>query len=202
MRKTIQQVCKRCITCQINKPKLRKLGHLPAKTVEEIPWEKVCIDLIGPYTIGSPKKSDKITLHCLTMIEPVTGWFEIAEIPAKSADVVADIFERTWLVRYPRPAQVTMDRGCEFMAEMQCMPRDDYGIEKKMTTTRNPQANSMVDHAHHTVHQLIHSQSITGKKNLPQVSWAGILSAVAFAMRATQCTPPYTPELQASSLYL
>jgi len=126
--------------------------------VEEIPWEKVCIDLIGPYTIGSAKKSYEITLHCLTMIDPITGWFEIAEIPAKSADVVTDIFERTWLVSYPRPALVNMDRGCEFMAEMQCMLHDDYGIEKKMTTTRNTQANSMVECAHNTVHQLIASQ--------------------------------------------
>jgi hypothetical protein len=74
------------------------MGHLPEKKVEEIPWERVCIDLIGPYTVGSNTTSDVITLHCLTMIDPVTGWFEIAEIPAKSADVVADIFERTWLV--------------------------------------------------------------------------------------------------------
>jgi len=128
------------------------------------------------------------------MIDPVTEWFEIAEIPAKSADVVADIFESTWLVRYPRPSQVNMDRGHEFMAEMQRMMHDDYGIEKKVTTTRNPQANSMVERAHQTVNQLIDSQNITGRKDLPEGSWAGILSVVAFAMRATvhttQCTTP------------
>jgi len=128
------------------------MGHLPEKTVEEFPWESVCIDLIGPYTMGSTKYSDVITLHCLTMIDPVTGWFEIAEIPAKSADVISDSFERTWLVRYPQPTEVIMDCGLEFMAEMQHMLHDDYKICRKLSTTRNTQANSIVEHTHHTVH--------------------------------------------------
>jgi len=161
------------------------MGHLPEKTVEEIPWERVCIDLIGPYTVGSTKKSDELTLHCMTMIDPVTGWFEIAEIPAKSADVIADTFERMWLVRYPCSAEVIMDRGREFMAEMQRMLRNDYGIHRKLITTCNPQSNSIVEHAHQTVHNLIASQNITSKKHLPHGTWAGLLSTVAFAPWAT-----------------
>jgi hypothetical protein len=94
----------------MHKPKVRRLGHLPAKTPEEIPWERLCIDLIGPYKVGNPKKNDETTLHCLTTIDPVTGWFEIAEIPKKSADVVINVLHQTWLVRYPRPAEIIMDR--------------------------------------------------------------------------------------------
>ena len=86
MRKTVQSVCQRCQNCQLNKPKLRKLGHLPPKTAEEIPWERLCIDLIGPYSIGNPKKGNHSTLWYLTMIDPVTGLFEIQEIPAKRAE--------------------------------------------------------------------------------------------------------------------
>jgi len=59
MCRTIEQVCKRCVPCQLNKIKLNRMGHLPEKMVEEIPWERVYIDLIGPYTVGSPKESDK-----------------------------------------------------------------------------------------------------------------------------------------------
>jgi hypothetical protein len=31
------------------------------------------------------------------MIDPVTGWFEIAEIPEKTADEVINVLEMTWL---------------------------------------------------------------------------------------------------------
>jgi hypothetical protein len=74
MRKTVLDVCRRCTSCQLNKTSTQRMGHLPEKTAEELPWERVCIDLIGPYTFGDVKRPDSVTtLHCLTMIDPVTG---------------------------------------------------------------------------------------------------------------------------------
>ena len=184
MQKAIQQACKRCATCQLTKPKTRQVGHLPPKQAETIPWERLCIDLIGPYTIGA--KGEETSLHCLTMIDPVTGWFEIEEIPGKSADIVMDVLERTWLTRYPKPAEIIMDRGTEFMAEVRSSLQDDYGITHKNITTRNPQANAMVERAHQTVHNLIASLDLRSKHHVDaHHGWKGILSAVAFAMRAT-----------------
>jgi hypothetical protein len=108
MRKTVQDVCKKCGSCQLNKPKLQKLGHLPEKEPETIPWDRVCINLIG---------SVQNRLHCLVMIDRATGWFEIAEIPAKTVGVVMNIFEQEWLTRYPYPIEVVMDRGTEFIKD-------------------------------------------------------------------------------------
>ena len=184
MRRTVQNVCQRCQACQLHKPKLRKLGHLLPKTPEEIPWDILCIDLVGPYTIGTSKKNE-VTLHCLTMIDPVTGWFEIAEIPSKSADDVANVLEQTWFTRYPWPTMVVLDRGKEFRAEVEQTLRDEYNIERRVITTRNPQANSMVERAHQTIHNLIAVQGIKSSEDLPGGTWNGVLSAVAFAMRAT-----------------
>jgi hypothetical protein len=186
MRKTVQDVCKRCGSCQLNKSKNQKLGHLPEKIAEVNPWERVCIDTIGPYTIGDAKKPKTIaTLTCLTMIDPATGWFEIAELPAATADVVANVFEQEWLTRYPYPMEVVMDRGTEFMAEVRRTLREDYGARIKLITTRNPQANSMVERSHQTIKNMIRSQTITCKQDLEDGSWKGVLSAVRFAMRAT-----------------
>ena len=89
---------------------------MPPKKAEITPWETVCIDLIGPYKIVKGK--NEAILHCLTMIDPATGWFEIIEIPSKSSDEIANIFEMTWLNKYPWPAQVVMDRGREFMGDV------------------------------------------------------------------------------------
>jgi hypothetical protein len=170
----------------LTKPKLGKFGHLPEKQADVIPWKQVCIDLIGPYKIGSEKnKQYATTLHCLTMIDPATGWFEIVEIPDKSSQTVANAFEMTWLSRYPWPTEVVMDRGREFMGEVKNMLREDYGITRKPITTRNPQANAMVECAHGTIHNMIRTQSIKDKRDLAFGKWDGILSALGFAMRAT-----------------
>ena len=49
------------------------------------------------------------------MINPATGWFEIAEIHSKQSDVIANIVEQTWLAQYPWPRKVTYDHGGEFI---------------------------------------------------------------------------------------
>ena len=63
------------------------------------------------------------------MIDPATGWFKLAQIPTKSADVVANVAEQLWFTRYPWPTQLNFDRGGEFMAEFAKMVRDDYGVK-------------------------------------------------------------------------
>ena len=62
---------------------------------------------MGPYTIGNDKDSESTaTLHAMTMVDPATGWFKIAEIPTKTADIVIDIFKSKWLTQYPYPVEI------------------------------------------------------------------------------------------------
>ena len=54
-----------------------KYGKLPEKVAEINPWETLCIDIIGAYKIK--RKGEKLLhLRYITIIDPATGWFEIA----------------------------------------------------------------------------------------------------------------------------
>ena len=91
-------------------------------------------------------------LHCVTMINPATGWFEIAEMPRKSADIVSDIVEIVWLSRYPWPTKIALDCGREFMAEFIEMIKNDYNnIMLCRITMCDLQANSIAERAHQTI---------------------------------------------------
>ena len=119
-------MCKRCPICLRTKKRSIKYGKLPSKVAETIPWETLCVDLIGPYKIKLKKhKTKEITLHAVTMIDPVTGWFEMQQIPNKEAHTVAEAVEQTWLARYPWPTQVILDQGREFMGEFTRMLKED-----------------------------------------------------------------------------
>ena len=52
------------------------------------------------------------------MIDPATGWFEMAQIPNKTAAEIADITKKTWFTRYSLPQQIVFDCGNKFMAEI------------------------------------------------------------------------------------
>jgi hypothetical protein len=80
MRTTIRSLTKSCRSCQVNKRRSRKYGHLPPKTVITNPWECLYVDLIGPYTLKG-KDNSQIDFMALTMIDPASSWLEIAELP-------------------------------------------------------------------------------------------------------------------------
>ena len=85
LRKTVQQVCKKCHTCQMAKTTKKKYGHLPAKEPEICPWDILCVDLIGPYRVTRKmrKKQEDPELWAVMMINPATRWFEVAPLRTK-----------------------------------------------------------------------------------------------------------------------
>ena len=189
LRQTVYDLCATCPTCQRTKRSTVKYGKLPPKEAEAEPWEVVCVDLVGPYTMRKNGTQPTLVFWALTMIDPATGWFEMKTIENKTADNVANIVENLWLSRYPWPQMIIYDQGSEFMAEFGLMVKDDYGIKRKPTTTRNPQANAILERIHQTINNIlrtyqIHSSEIT----TPGEAWEGILSSVMFALRATYHT--------------
>ena len=75
----VETYCRTCPICQLTKKQKKKYGHLPPKEAEEaIPWKRVNVDVIGPYTVETQK--GKRTLVAMTMIDPATGWFKVAAL--------------------------------------------------------------------------------------------------------------------------
>ena len=94
----VKEHVKRCPTCQKNKRSNAKYAHLPEKVAEANPWEKLCVDLVGPYTLEKRKvkgRKKDLILWAITMIDPATGWFEMREIKDKTVITVANVVEQT-----------------------------------------------------------------------------------------------------------
>ena len=88
----------------------KKYSKLPAKLVEETPWNKLCVDLIGPYKILI-KGKEPLILKSVTMIYPITRWLKVMQYSDKKAMNITNLVETTWLVRYPWPVEIVYDRG-------------------------------------------------------------------------------------------
>ena len=80
LRADVRRHVKSCNRCQLGKRRKRKYGHVPSKIADQVPWQKVCVDLIGPYTIKG-RDGKIMDFMCLTMIDPASGWFEVVELP-------------------------------------------------------------------------------------------------------------------------
>ena len=125
-----------------------------------------------------------LTLWTLTMINPVTGWFDMTSIKTKQADVIANKLECAWITKHPRLTQVILDRGGEFMAEVISLLRDKYDVKSKPITTRNPQANAILEQAHQMIGNIICTFQLDKVELEMDNPREGILSAVIFELKS------------------
>ena len=68
------------------------------------------------------------------------------------------------------------------------MIEQDYGITRHPITTRNPQANSILERYHKTIGNILRTFQVNNHKLEQDDPWSGILSVVIFAMQSTVFT--------------
>ena len=133
-------------------------------------------------------------LQAATIIDPATDWVEIRVVPSARADLVAQQLELGLLTRYPLPETVILDRGNDFLAKFKTMVKKDYGLKINRITTRNPQANAILEHVHQTIGNIIHAMKIQEMVLDDENPWDGVLSATMFALCAmVNTTTCFTP---------
>ena len=190
LRNAVQWNVKTCSICQKAKKTSRHYGQLPAKQVETKPWETLHVDLYGPKTIKR-KDGTKLKFQVMTMIDPVTGWFEMKSYNDGTPETITNLLEIAWLNRYPRPQTVIADRGGEFVGHFfERNLREEYGIKLKLITTANPQANAIVERVHQVIGNMLRAFDLEDCYLLPPPMdpLEGIISAISFAIRSTWST--------------
>ena len=188
MEKDVQMYVKNCSTCQKYKKTQKKYGKLPPKNATMTPWETVCVDLVGPYTVTDSTGKDR-TLMAMTFIDPATGWFEITELPdkEKSSARISQLFNTTWLARYPRPRKVIFDNGTEFKKNFLPLLHD-FAIKPTPTSVKNPQANAILERVHQVLGDMLRTKELQ-KHTFDTVDpWSELLASVAWAIRSTHHT--------------
>ena len=186
MENDIKSYTKVCKTCQKFKKKRKKYSKLPPKVVDLTPWECVCIDLVGPYTVTDKMGNDRV-LTAMTFIDPATGWFKVAKIPEKNSARISQIFNNTWLSRYPRPQKVIFDNGNEFKKDFLPLLKD-FAIKPTPTTIKNPQANAILERVHQVLGDMLHTKNLQSYDFDDIDPWGELLASVAWAIRSTHHT--------------
>jgi hypothetical protein len=208
MRSTVRSYVKNCRSCQVNKRRSLKYGKLPTKLATITPWEAICVDLIGPYTLRGKDKTE-IDFMCLTMIDPASSWFEIVELPVvelaptshsktkaethnktkdayfdKSSSMISTLVNRTWFSRYPRCQHIIYDNGSEFKLHVEALC-DSYGIKRKPTSVKNPQANAILERVHQVIMTMLRTAEIDMAASVAPSDIATFLTNAAWAIRST-----------------
>ncbi len=184
---TIRRYVKSCRSCQVNKRHSIRYGRVPPKLVITTPWKVLCVHLVDPYTLKS-KNGSSFDFMCLTMIDPATSWFKIVELPTVRVTVPkggkgkkatcrdytkdAEIFDKTsaqisnlvykcWFSRYPCCCYMICNNESEFKLHF-CALCKTYGVKRKPTSIKNPQANAILER----IHAVFTNMLCTGQLNM------------------------------------
>jgi transposase InsO family protein len=115
------------------------------------------------------------------MINPASSWFEIAELPVveqlrrqtvngkelliadeifhKNSERIAKLVNKTWLCRYSRWCHLIYNNGSEFKLHFEYLC-ESYGIKRKPTTVKNPQANGIFERVHQVLGQMLRTAEL------------------------------------------
>ncbi len=152
------------------------------------PWKALCVDLTDPDTLKG-KGILSIDFMCLTMINPAKSWFKIVELPTlaqettvppvgkgkkvtfakntkvaetycdKSSAQISNLVYKTWFSNYPRCWYIIYNNGNKFKLHFQSL-WDTYGIKRKPTTVKIPQANAILEHIHAVLGNMLRTSNL------------------------------------------
>ena len=113
----------------------------------------------------------------MTIIDPAKGWFEISKIPMfdleevtignyeyidKSHSRVGQLFNNTWICRYPRPCKVIFVNGSDFKRYFTPL-LNYFDIKPVLTLVKNPESNAPVERVHQVILNMLVTEDLDNK---------------------------------------
>ena len=73
--------------------------------------------------------------------------------------MISHLVNKTWFSHYPRCQHIIYDNGSEFKLHFEALC-DSYGIKRKPTSVKNPQANAILERLHHVLTTMLRTAEI------------------------------------------
>ena len=102
----------------------------------------------------------------------------------KSSATVGTLVNRTWFSRYPHSQYIIYDNGSEFKLHFETLC-DSYGLKRKPTSVKNPQANAILERVHQTIMAMLRTSEIDMAHTINESDTADFLTNAAWAVRST-----------------
>ena len=144
------QVCKKCLVTSkaTNTPPV-VVGTLPQCTV---PNQRVHLNLFGPQRSSHSSKN-----YILAMTDALTKYVELAAIPNKEAETIAETVFNQYICRHGIMLETVTDNGREFRNKICKKLAELLKINQRFTTPYHPQCNAQVEKANKTIAKYLRS---------------------------------------------
>ena len=159
MDKQVEDLIKACLVCQFN-DKSVKQTHAPLQPVKfpERPWEKVAIDIVGPF-----ERATNDCRYAITLVDYNSKWPEVGFTSKVTTSNVID-FLKTVFSREGFPWEIVSDNGTQFVSEEFRIFLSERGIKHTLISLYYPESNGAVERFNGVLKNCIQNCIITGKQ--------------------------------------
>jgi hypothetical protein len=105
----------------------------------------------------------------------------------KSSARISNLVYKTWFSRYPCCCYIIYNNGSEFKLQFQSLC-DTYGIKRKPTSVKNPQANDILEHIHGVLGNMLRTSKLDMAESVKASDINIFLSDAAWAVCSTYHT--------------
>ena len=101
--------------------------------------------------------------------------------------MISTLVNKTWFSRYPCCQHVIYDNGSKFKLHFEALC-DTFGIKRKPTSVKNPQANAILERVHQVIMAMLRTAEIDMADSVDASDIDTFLTNVAWAIRSTYHT--------------
>jgi hypothetical protein len=98
--------------------------------------------------------------------------------------MISTLVNRTWFSRYPHCQHIISDNGNEFKLHFEAIC-DSYGIKRKPTSVKNPQANAILEQVHQVIMMMLDIAEIDMANSVAPSDIATLLTNADWAICST-----------------
>ena len=177
LQKDIEKFIKGCPDCQARKGQQNRkpiglLQPIPVGT----PFERVGIDILGPFRISSSRNT-----VIVVATDYATRWAETKALPSGKAGPIAKFLVQNIITRHGAPKYLLSDRGKVFQSELVKELLKQMGTTKQFTTAYHPSTNGLTERFNKTLADMLSIYT-----NTNQTNWDEFLNHVTFAYNTSR----------------
>lgn len=154
----VEAAIKACITCQSHdKSAVTHTTPLQPVPYPEQFWEKVAIDVVGPF--------DRAPMDCcfaITLIDYHSKWPELAFVPHVTSGTVIQFLSAIFS-REGDPTELLSDNGSQFVSHEFETFLQDRGIVHRKSSVYYPRANGEIEHFNRSLKDNLQTALLEGK---------------------------------------
>ena len=176
-RKTVKEVVGTCIECQQTKTDTSKTKEETIKITSSEPFEKVYIDICGPWRETIRKEK-----YIMAMIDHFSKYIILTAIKRQDEQTIMQTILTKWILKFGAPKEIHVDCGKSFESQKVQELMIKQGIQLVFSSPYHHNTNGMVERQFRTIREYIQASL----KERKETSWADMLPEVEFTLNATR----------------